>query len=246
MTPRENLEAVILTKDEALFTACRFRFAESRVGLTLARDPGGLKAALSEKPVGAVILDSAYAGEILGLSADLAVVHLSPMLAPRVIMVLADQDIAPGQVVKLLELGAHDVVPKPVKPRILAEQLKALVRVFARKQKRDRPVLSSAANALVMDYPRRRCFIKESAGGPLSLRKDVRLTKIEFQVLYFLLQKKGALVTYDDFRARLWPTAASSKEITHTLHQLTANIRKKIAACPVKIENLRAEGFRLV
>ena len=65
-------------------------------------------------------------------------------------------------------------------------------------------------------------------------------------MLYFLLQRKGAVVTYEDFRAHLWPTAGSSKEIVHTLHQLATNIRKKIASCPVKIENLRAEGFRLV
>ena len=244
--PSENLEAVILTRDESLFTACRSRFAESRVGLTLARDSNGFKGALGKKDIGAVILDAACAAGILGLSAEEAVAKLSPLLAPRVIMVLADQNILPEQVVKFLKLGAHDVVPKPVKPRILAEQLKALVRVFARKQKRDKKILASPANALIMDYPRRRCYIKEGNGGPLSAKKDIRLTKIEFQLLYFLLQKKGAVVTYDDFREHLWPTASSSKEIIHTLHQLTANIRKKIASCPVKIENLRAEGFRLV
>ena len=244
--PSENLETVILTKDDSLLTACRSRFAESRVGITLARDQNSFKSALRKKAVGAVILDSAYTDGILGLSVEEAVVKLSPLLAPRIIMVLADQNIPPDRIVKLLELGAHDVVPKPVKPRILAEQLKALVRVFARKQKHDEKILSSPANDIVMDYPRRRCYIKEADGGLLSSKKDVRLTKIEFQVLYFLLQKKGAVVTYDDFREHLWPTAASSKEIIHTLHQLTTNIRKKIASCPVKIENLRADGFRLV
>ncbi len=243
--PSENLETLILTKDESLLTSCRSRFAESRVNLTLARDLNGFQNALRKKTVGAVILDSAYTHEILGLSTEEAVVKLSPLLAPRIILVLADQDIPPDQIVTLLKLGAHDVAPKPVRPRILAEQLKALVRVFARRQKHDEKTLSSPAKDLVMDYPRRRCQIKEADGGLLSLKKDVSLTKIEFQVLYFLLQKKGAVVTYDDFRGHLWPTASSSKEITHTLHQLVTNIRKKIASCPVKIENLRAEGFRL-
>lgn len=242
----ENLETVILTMDEALFISCRFRFAERQVGVTLALDSNGFRNALREKEVGAVILDSAYTSQILGLSAEEAVVKLAPLLAPRIVIVLAERDILPEQVVRLLKLGAHDVVQKPVMPRILAEQLKALVRVFARKQKQDKKTLSSAASALVMDYPRRRCYIKEEAGAAPSSKKAVALTKIEFQLLYFLLQKKGAVVTYDEFRAHLWPTASSSKEIIHTLHQLTTNIRKKIASSPVKIENLRAEGFRLV
>lgn len=244
--PGENLEAVILTKDESLFSACKSRFAESRVGVTLARDSNGFTNALREKPVGAVILDSACTAEILGLSAEEAVAKLSPLLAPRVIVVLAEQTILPEQVVRLLKLGAHDVVTKPLKPRLLAEQLKALVRVFVHKQKHDKKILASPSGALVMDYARRSCVVKDGRGGPLSIKRDVRLTKIEFQLLYFLLQRKGAVVTYDEFRDHLWPTAASSKEIIHTLHQLVTNIRKKLAACPVKIENLRADGFRLV
>jgi len=244
--PSENLEAVLLTKDESLFTACRSRFEESHVDLTLARDSNGFKNALSKKTVGAVILDSACTSGILGLKTEDAVVKLSPLLAPRVIMVLAEQNILPEQIVRLLKLGAHDVVPKPVKPRILAEQLKALVRVFTPKEKHEKKVIASPSNTLIMDYPRRRCYIKEGINGSLSSKKDIRLTKIEFQLLYLLLQKKGAVVTYEDFREHLWPTASSSREIIHTLHQLATNIRKKIAFCPVKIENLRAEGFRLV
>ena len=244
--PSENLESVILTKDESLVTSCRSRFAESRVSLTFARDMNGLKAALREKNIDAVILDSPYIEEILDLSVEEAVIKLSQLLVPRIMMVLADQNIPPDQIVKLLKLGAHDVIPKPIKPKILAAQLKALVRIFARKQKHNEKTLSSPANDLVMDYPRRMCCMVEAGGGLLALKKDVRLTKIEFQVLYILLQKKGAVATYDDFREHLWPTASSSKEIIHTLHQLITNIRKKIASCPVKIENLRADGFRLI
>lgn len=243
--PSGKLDAVLLTETESLFSSLRYRFAESGVGLALARGRNDFKNALRKGSVGAVILDSAAAEGILNLSIEEAVVKLAPALAPRILMVLADPGISPEQIVKLLKLGAHDVVQSPVKPRILAEQMKALVRVFGRRKKRDRKTLSSPSHFLVMDYPRRRCFITDPDGGPPSAGKDVRLTKAEFQVLYFLLQKKGAVVTYEDFRGRLWPTAYSTKDIIHTLHQLTANIRKKIASCPVKIENVRAEGFRL-
>lgn len=241
----KNLQAVILTMDEALFTACRFRFAESQVDITLASDSDSFKNTLREKNIGAVILDSACTHSILNLSAEAAVVKLAPLLAPRIILVLSEPDVLPEQVVKLLKLGAHDVVTKPVKPRLLAEQLKALVRVFEKKTRADKKTLASVSGGLVMDYPGRRCYIKAGSGGPLPSRKDIKLTKVEFQLLYLLLQKKGAVVTYDEFRAHLWPTASSPKEILHTLHQLTTNIRKKLAPSAVKIENLRAEGFRL-
>ena len=243
--PSENLEAVILTLDESLFTAFRSRFAETGVSISIASSPAALRETLVRENVSVVVLDAAHTQKILGLSVEQAVVKFSPLLAPRVIAVLAEPNLPAEQIVRLLKLGAHDVVTKPVRPRIFAEQLKALVRVFSSGKKRDERKIFSQANSLVMDYPRRRCLIKDPAGGRSCADREVRLTKTEFQVLYFLLQKKGALVTYEDFREHLWPTACSSKEIIHTLHQLTTNIRKKIEPCPVKIENLRAEGFRL-
>lgn len=236
-----TLEAVLLTRDEALFTACRLRFAESGVGLTLARTQAEFRAALRERGAGVVVLDGAHTEGVLGMGTEEAVTKLSPLLASRVILVLAEAGAAPDRVVRLLELGAHDVVQKPVRPRILAEQLKALVRVFARG---GRPAgLSSApGDSLVMDYPRRRCYIKEKGGG----RRELKFTRAEFSVLHLLLQKKGAVATYADFRDALWPDSGSYREITHILHQLVTNIRKKIAASAARIENLRAEGFRLV
>lgn len=239
------LDTILLSRDDAMFTACKLRFAESRVGVTMARDAAGFKAALRERPAGVIILDAAGTLPILGLSPEEAVLKLSPLLASKLILVLAEPDTPPDRVVRLLELGARDVVLKPVKPRILAEQLKAMARASARGQKPDRKVLTSPTDLLVMDYPRRRCFVKEVNENLLATKRDIRFTKAEFQVLHLLLQKKGEVATYEDFRERIWPDAGSPREILHTLHQLVTNIRRKLAPCPVKIENLRAEGFRL-
>ncbi|PKM97913.1 MAG: hypothetical protein CVU79_05930 [Elusimicrobia bacterium HGW-Elusimicrobia-3] len=240
--PSATLETVLLTRDEALFTACRLRFAESGVGLTLARNQAEFRAAMREKGAGVVVLDGAHTDAVLGLGAEEAVAKLSPLLASRVIVVLAEAGAAPERVVRLLELGAHDVVQKPVRPRILAEQLKALVRVFARGGRPARGISAAPGDSLVMDYPRRRCYIKEEGGS----RRELKFTRAEFSVLHLLLQKKGAVATYSDFRDALWPDSGSYREITHILHQLVTNIRKKIAASEARIENLRAEGFRLV
>ena len=240
--PAEKLEAVLLSTDDALYTSCKLRFSESGVGLTQARDQASFRRALRETGAGAVILDSAHTGPILGLDAEDAVKRLAPALPSRIIMVLAEPGVPPPLIVRLLELGAHDVVQKPLRPRIVAEQLKALVRVFA-KDRRGRPARLPATDGdgLVMDYPARRCHVR--SGG---LLRELRLTRLEFQVVYLLLQRKGAVATYADFRGALWPDAASARQITHVLHQLVTNIRRKLAPAPVRIENLRAEGFRLV
>ncbi|MDD2804059.1 MAG: winged helix-turn-helix domain-containing protein [Elusimicrobiales bacterium] len=242
--PKETLlETVLLSTDDALFTSCRLRFSESGVGIALARDAASFREALRSAPAGAVILDAAHTGPILGLSTEDAVAKLARSLSSRVILVLAEPGVPPSMVVKLLELGAHDVVQKPLKPRILAEQLKALVRVFARSGKPQKKFTPAPGDLLAVDYPARRCFVRDGEGGR---PREVRLTRAELQVVYLLLQKKGALAAYADFREALWPDADSARQITHILHQLVTNIRRKLAPAPVRIENLRAEGFRLV
>lgn len=236
----EKLETVLLSRDEAAFTAWRLRFAESGVGVTLAKDLAALRAALRDRPVAAVLLDEAHAHETAGCAAEEAVKKLAPALAPRVLVVLAEPGDQAGRIVSFLELGAHDVAQKPVKPRILAEQLKALVRVFSRSRRDRKAVSASPGGALTMDFAARRCFVRDGGEG-----REVRLTRAEFHVLYLLMQKRGAVATYEDFRAALWPDAASPRQILHVLHQLVTNIRRKLAPSPVLLENLRAEGFRL-
>lgn len=243
--PLENLNAVILTLDESLFTAFRYRFAESGVELMLATDSNGLKKLLVNENIVAVILDSSCADKIFNLNIEQVISMLSASISPRIIIVIAEDNVSSEQIIKLLKLGAHDVVPSSVRPRILAEQIKAFVRVSFRKKKQEKHWTSlSLQGLLVMDYPKRKCYVKNMTDSADSYI-TVKLTKMEFQILYLLLRKKGAVVTYDDFRRHFWPDAWAHGEVIHTLHQLVTNIRKKINPCPVKIENLRGEGFRL-
>ena len=94
----------------------------------------------------------------------------------------------PGQTLKLLELGAHDVLIKPINPRIIVEQIKALIRVFSEKPRRHKNHFSSNGNFITMNYPARKCYIKTN-----NEKKEIKLTRIEFQILYRLLQKKDEL-----------------------------------------------------
>lgn len=245
MPLKTHFEAVLLTKEEGLFNSFLSAFRDGEVGLSQAGTSGDLKTILREKPVNAVILDAAHTQGILSLTIEEAVARLSPLLAPRVILVLLERNAPAAQTVALLGAGAHEVSAKPVRPRILAEQIKALIRAYGPGPGRDQNIFSSPNNFLVMDYQKRRCFVKDLEEGLVPSKREIVFTKVEFQVLHLLLAGKGALVTYETFRRHLWPTARSHREIIHTLHQLVTNIRKKIGRAPVKIDNLRSEGFRL-
>ncbi|MCG2725875.1 MAG: winged helix-turn-helix domain-containing protein [Elusimicrobia bacterium] len=235
-----QIEVAFLTADEALFNSSISKFREGQVGIYYAPTLSEFKNIIREKTVNAIILDSDYCANIFGFSAENAVAKLKKSLEFVVIIVILQKENYSGQILKLLEFGAHDVLTKPINPRIVAEQIKALVRVFSQKPKRHKKYFSSRGDFIIMDYPARKCHIKER-----NERREIKLTKIEFQILYRLLQKKDELVSFNDFQKNLWPTASSHKEMIHTLHQLITNIRKKIKGCPSKIENLRGEGFKL-
>ena len=245
MAEKSYFETVILTKDESLFELCRLGFKDGLAGAYQAGSLAQLKNILREKTISAVILDASSVRETMGLTIEDSVSKLAPSLSPRIIIAVLEQNAIPAQTVKLLEYGAHDVVMKPLRPRVLVEGIRALIRVFCPPPHKTRNIFASQNNFIVMDYQQRRCYAKDIGDDAVPSKKEIKFTKVEFQVLRLLLAGKGALVSYDDFRRHLWPTVQFSKEITHTLHQLVTNIRKKLSQTPVKIENLRGEGFRL-
>jgi len=242
--PKEMIGAILITFNQSLFGALKYKFLESGIELSIASDLICFKKFLSRENTAAVILDISSADKIFGLNIEQAVSMLVNLISPRILIVLTQENFPSDQIVKLLKCGAHDIVSSSAKPRILAEQIKAFVRLFFPKQKKKKSVIFFK-DVLTIDYPKRKCFIKNADGATEYSFISIKLTKVEFQILYLLAKRKGELVTYDEFRSYLWPGAMSYKEVIHTLHQLINNIRKKIAFSPIKIENLRSEGFRL-
>jgi len=239
-----EFSTLFLTGDAELFNICRTPFADSGGDITLMRS---LKEALrlaGEHPSSVLLADCDGNQEIAKLGGGEAFFRKARELTPKLVLVGIVEQGAPTQkILGLLKAGANDVVQKPLRPRVLAEQVKALARLYSKTAKKQSR-LSSKTLQLNLDVASRRCYFKVDDGAG-SQRVELRLTRLEFAVLHLLLERKHKLVTYDEFRKRLWPHAASGGDITHTLLMHLTNIRKKLKGSSVQIDNLWGEGFRL-
>lgn len=238
-----TLKCLIITPDETLSDSCRSAFKDGNIELLRVQTPRDCARIIKNDNPSAFILDSSAVTAAEGApSVEETVEKLRTATAPAVLVVL----VAPGEsskrILDILKLGANDVIQKPVKPRLLAEQLKAFIRMSAFKGQKAKKTLASNNKALSLDMPGRRCYV---LNGKDTSRTEIKLTKNEFVVLSMLLNRRGVLITYEDFRKRLWPEAISVKEFHHTLLQHVTNIRKKLAQSAVKIENIWGEGYRI-
>lgn len=155
-------------------------------------------------------------------------------VAARIVMLTArDDDI--DQVLGL-EGGADDYITKPVAPRVLLARIKALLR-------RDSPTLAGGAGAT-----------EPLQFGPLTLlpqsrelRLDgepVALTTAEYELLMFLAQRAGQVVSRDDIMQGL--RGLEFDGLDRAIDARISRLRKKIgddAQSPTRIKTVRGQGY---
>jgi two-component system KDP operon response regulator KdpE len=135
--------------------------------------------------------------------------------------------------VRALDAGADDYVTKPFGTEELTARLRAVLR-RATDATTDPAI---AIGELVVDIPDRRVT---RAG------EEIHLTPIEFDVLRFLAQNHGKLVTHRRLLQEVW--GPSYGEETHYLRVHVAHIRAKIEPDPARPTYIVTEpgvGYRL-
>lgn len=161
--------------------------------------------------------------------------------AGRIVMLTArDDDI--DQVLGL-EGGADDYITKPVAPRVLLARLKALVRRDVAPQ----PAAATGA-AGASAAPRPMHF------GALELRpasREVRLdgaavelTTAEYELLLFLAQRAGTVVTRDDIMQGL--RGLEFDGLDRAIDARISRLRRKLgddADTPTRIKTVRGKGY---
>ena len=130
-----------------------------------------------------------------------------------------------------LELGADDYVTKP----FALDEL--LARIHAVLRRSQRPVDQLVLGEVVVDF---------STYRAMRGARDIVLTHKEFELLHYLAERSGRLVTRDELLRSVW--RYSEVPMTRTVDNFIARLRRKIEPDPPHpryIRTIHGDGYTL-
>lgn len=149
---------------------------------------------------------------------------------PIIMLTARDEDI--DKIIGL-ELGADDYLTKPFNPRELVARVKAILRRI------DRPASAGSSPlhfaGLTIDLERREVSLN---GQPISLRTQ------EFDLLLSLAEQPGRVFTREQLLEKAWGFDFYGQTRTVDVH--IAQLRKRLAGSPLKIETVTGVGYKLI
>ena len=130
-----------------------------------------------------------------------------------------------------LDSGADDYMPKPFGMMELVSRVRALLRRAAKPATEDKLF---TAGSLAVDVKRRAVTVD---GEP------VILTYKEFELLCYLLENRGVVLSRDQILTKIWDYNDSGETRTVDVHIRT--LRQKLGDAGALIETVRGVGYRL-
>ena len=130
-----------------------------------------------------------------------------------------------------LDSGADDYLPKPFGMMELVSRVRALLRRAAKPAAKDKLF---TAGSLAVDVKRRAVTVD---GEP------VILTYKEFELLCYLLENRGVVLSRDQILTKIWDYNYSGETRTVDVHIRT--LRQKLGDAGALIETVRGVGYRL-
>jgi two-component system KDP operon response regulator KdpE len=138
-----------------------------------------------------------------------------------------------------LDAGANDYVTKPFGPAELLARVRASLR--NNRYSSDEGKLPGGRfemDDLMIDYDARRVFTGE---------KEIKLTQTEYNIVAFLSEHRGKMITYTTIIKAIWGERADEGSIKK-LQVNMANIRKKLGVTPGEAKYIINElgvGYRM-
>lgn len=135
-----------------------------------------------------------------------------------------------------LELGADDYITKPFSLRELLARVKAILR--RSNNKNESTSVNETIGLLQVDFKN---YIASSNG------KEVKLSHREFEVLHFLWNHKGDIVSRDDLLKNIWQY--DEFPTTRTIDNFILRLRQKVESNPNDpkiILTVHGIGYKLV
>ncbi len=129
-----------------------------------------------------------------------------------------------------LEVGADDYVSKPFSPRELIARVRAVLRRTEPESEAEMIVLGD----VVLNRSSREVMVGD---------RDVDLRGKEFDLLAYLMENRGAVVTRDMLLDRVWGLEYAAGTRTVDVH--VAQLRKKLGR-PELIRTVRGTGYKLI
>ena len=130
-----------------------------------------------------------------------------------------------------LDSGADDYMPKPFGMMELVSRVRALLRRAAKPAAEDKLF---TAGSLAVDVKRRAVTVD---GEP------VILSYKEFELLCYLLENRGVVLSRDQILTKIWDYNYSGETRTVDVHIRT--LRQKLGDAGALIETVRGVGYRL-
>ncbi len=129
-----------------------------------------------------------------------------------------------------LELGASDYISKPFSVKVLLARIKNIFRTRG-SEKEVSPVLK--AEGIVLDRERHQVTV---------LGKEAVLTKLEFNILAFLMENRGKVFSRDKILDSVWQ--GESFVVDRSVDAHVKSIRQKLGKRRDLIETVRGAGYR--
>lgn len=140
--------------------------------------------------------------------------------------------------VSALDLGANDYITKPFGTAELLARVRASLRINRMNLQAAMPDSVFILDDLVIDYDRRQVSV---AG------QNIHVTQTEFNILSYLSQHRGKVMTYFAIISAIWGTMDDGS--VKKLQVNMANIRKKLGCKPGELRYIINElgvGYRML